>query len=122
MKKHRVHLEIGFSQVVEDPKFALRFKEDIISYRWPFPSWKARGAPKDWPEQMHIARFYDDEWLDIIRKVSRSRYVSFTDRRTGDTNAVLVTSRAPAVIEQVLSFCDVILDEAGAAVSKPATN
>ncbi len=109
-KEDRVHLELGFSQVVPDSPFGVRFKEEIIKYPWPSRSWRAWNERhlEDviGKEDTHIARFYNDEAVDIIRKIYRSRYVHFTDRKTGESNTVLVTSQAPTVIKEIMSHCD----------------
>ncbi len=121
-RKDRVHLELGFSRTVSDEQFGVRFKEEIIKYPWPSRSWQAKHTPKDSYEHMYIARFYDDEAADIIRKIYRSRYVHFTDRSVGETNTLLVTSRGRKVIETIMSQCQLSLDEASAAKATSATN
>ena len=113
-KKDRVHLELSFSQVVSDPEFGLRFKTEVINYQWPSRSWSRKSLPKGWHEDMHIARFYGEEAADILRKIYRSRHVSWTDRKVGETNTVLVTSRGRKRIEQIMGFCQLSLDAHGA--------
>ena len=111
----RVHLEIAFGRTVSG-EHGLTFKNEVIRYDWPSRTWELKqgGTPII---SAGIARFYDDEAADILRKIYHSERVTFTDRQTGDTNTVLVTSKAPKVIERLFELCGVTFGEASGAAA-----
>ena len=111
----RVHLEIAFGRTVSG-EHGLTFKNEVIRYDWPSRTWELKqgGTPF---VSAGIARFYDDEAADILRKIYHSERLTFTDRHTGKTNTVLVTSKAPKVIERLFELCGVTFDEASGAAA-----
>ena len=120
-KKDRVHLELSFSQAVSDEN-GIRFKKDIVSYDWPSRSWHVRNGGNVFGEARHIARLYDAEAAEIIRRMYRSHYVTFTDRRTGESNTVLVTRDGREFIEQIMGKCRLSLDEADSLTGSDGTD
>ena len=120
IEKDRPHLELGFGTTVSD-EHGLRSKYDILKYEWPSRSWRARHEGPDESDDAHIARFYDDEAADLLRKIYRSERVTFTDRRTGESNTVLVTSQAPKVIEEIMGICGLSVDETSDSAATPET-
>ena len=119
-EKDRAHLELGFGTTVSD-EHGFRSKYDIVKYEWPSRSWRARHQGPDESEDAHIARFYDDEAADLLRKIYRSERVTFTDRRTGESNTALVTSQAPKVIEEIMGICGLSVDETSDSAARPET-
>ena len=116
-KQDRVHLQLGFwGHVENEDGGGYRLRQEVIEYDWPDRSWAhkpflefgKRHQPK---ELRHHVRFFHHEAADLARRISRSESISWTDRRTGETETITVGEKSRRAIEQVMGLCGFSVNE-----------
>ena len=112
-KEDRVHLQFGFSSKVraagDGEGFTL--KQTTLDYDWPHRPWP---KPPGWTynlkvikEQKYETSFYGEEAAALMRTIYHSEAFSWTDRKIGETNTVLVGETVRPGFGKLLDFCGI---------------
>ena len=115
-KQDRVHLQLGFSSKVQAAGDGEGFtlKQTTLDYGWPHRPWP---VPPGWSwtfdprkvikEQKHAVVFYGQEAAALLRTIYHSEAFSWTDRKIGETNTVLVGETVRPNFGKLLDFCGI---------------
>ena len=103
-KKDRVHLQLGFREEVRHSESGEGFtlRQTTLDFDWPHRSWASKYTSR---EDSNAALFYDQEAADLMRRMYHSESVSWTDRRSGETNQALIGEPGREAIKTVMDFC-----------------
>ena len=120
-KQDRVHLQLGFSSKVqatgEGEGFTL--KQTTLDYEWPHSSWPkpldfstfiGGGKFRKIREHKHEAAFFGGEAAALMRTIYHSEAFSWTDRKIGETNTVLVGKTIRSSLDKLFDFCGIDRD------------
>ena len=113
-KEDRVHLQLGlWSKVrVAGDGEGFTLKQTTLDYDWPHSSWP---KPPGWSysrgrvikELKHEAVFFGEEAAALMRTIYHSEAFSWTDRKIGETNTVLVGETVRPNFGKLLHFCGI---------------
>ena len=115
-KEDRVHLQLGFSSKVRAAEDGEGFtlKQTTLDYDWPQrpwpkpPGWSYNG--KVIKEQKHETSFYGEEAAALMRTIYHSEAFSWTDRKIGETNTVLVGETVRPNLGKLFDYCGIDAD------------
>ncbi len=104
-KKGWIHLQLGFWAWVRSAAGPDVLRQETIDYDWPNRIWDHAHYLKG-----HV-RIDNHGTADIARRIYSSESISWTDRRTGETNSVDVGEKGRKAIEQILNLCGLAINE-----------
>ncbi len=104
-KKGSIHLQLGFWAWARSAAGPDVLRQETIDYDWPHRIWDRAHYLKD------LVRIDYHGMADIARRIYSSESVSWTDRRTGETNSVEVGEKGRKAIEQILNLCGLAINE-----------
>ena len=117
-KQDRVHLQLGFSSKVraagDGEGFTL--KQTTLDYEWPHSSgpkplslstYIGAGKFRKIREHKHEAAFFGEEAAALMRTIYHSEAFSWTDRKNGETNTVLVGETIRPSLDKLFDFCGI---------------
>ena len=115
-KEDRVHLQLGFSSKVgvagDGEGFTL--KQTTLDYEWLHSSWPkplslstyiGAGKLRKIREHKHETAFFGEEAAALMRSIFHSEAFSWTDRKIGETNTVLVGETIRPSLDKLFDFC-----------------
>ncbi len=104
-KKGWVHLQLGFWAWVRSADGPDVLRQETIDYDWPNRIWDHAHYLKG-----HV-RIYHHGAADIARRIYSSESISWTDRRTEETNSLEVGEKGRKAIEQIMGLCGLAINE-----------
>ena len=109
-KKDRVQLQLGFWGAIESEDGGYQLRQELIDYdekkrSWAYKPYRSAGGMRYPREERGLARLFYHEAADVARRIYRSEFVSWTNRRNGETYNVEVGEKGRNSIEQVMNLC-----------------